>query len=192
MKPYLPLLGVFACLAALPAAAQADRDPVGEIRQGAAASVGHDVLVGRDAANRPVCFRREQGDSHRLDIGIGADGAFVRLDTPEPRESTARSPVRVYAGLQQVEDGKATERFMVLAPFAGEVRFFVPQADRASFTILATGDPAPFLAVVAAARDNLLVIDSRQPPPAREYVAVYAFDRAAADVLIACARQHVR
>lgn len=148
-------------------------------------------MVGRDAGNRPVCFLREQGDTHRLDIGIGLEGAFVRLETPEPRDSTARNPVRIYAGLQQVKDGYATDRFMVLEAFGGAVRFLVPQADRGSFTIVATGDPLPFLAVVAAARGNFLVIDSREPPPSREYAAVYDFDRPAADALVACARQHL-
>ncbi len=149
------------------------------------------VLVGRDADNRPVCFLREKGDTHQLDIGIGRAGAFVKLDTPEPRDTTARNPVRVFAGDEIVVNDKSTGRFKVMAAFDGEARLTVPSPDRASFLLHATGDPAPFLATVAAARGKFLVVESRGKPGELEYVAVYDFDPAAAQALLACARSNV-
>jgi len=186
------LLAIAALGFVLPVAAQSGADPVGAIRRTAPFEGGHGVMLGRDAAGRAVCYFREQGDTHQLDIGIGigAAGAFVRLDTPEPRDATARHPVRVFAGLQQIENGKATDRFKALDTFAGAVSFHVPRKDQAGFVIVAAGDPAAFLAVVAAARRNFLVVESRQPPAAREYVGVGDFDRPAADALVACARRH--
>ena len=166
------------CLTALPLA------PV-------AAQGGATVLVGRDADNGPVCFLREKGDTHQLDIGIGRAGAFVKLDTPEPRDTTARNPVRVHAGDEIVVNDKSSGRFKLLATFDGEARLTVPKPDRASFLLQATGDPAPFLATVAAARGKFLVIESRNKPGELEYVAVYDFDRTAAQALLACARANV-
>ena len=179
MKPILLLVAatlVLSFLPFLPVAAQ----PAGG------------VMVGRDAGNGPTCFRREKGDTHQLDIGIGRAGAYVTLETAEPRESTARDPVRVFAGDEIVVDDKATGRFKMLAAYDGEARLSVPKADRASFFLQASGDPAPFLATVAAARGKFLVIESRDQPGSREYVAVYDFDSAAAQALLACARTHVK
>lgn len=177
---------------ALPAGALADTDPIGAIRAVGRFDGGHGVMLGRNAAGRTVCYVREQGDSHRLDIGVGPQGGFVRLETPEPRDATARNPVRVFAGVQQVENDKATDRFMSLKTFAGTPAFHIPRQDLLGFVIVADGDPAAFLDVVAAARRNFLVIESRQAPVTREYVGIGDFDPAAAAALAACARRHVR
>lgn len=176
----------------MPAAAKADSDPIGAIRPASRFDGGHGVMLGRDAAGRTVCYVREQGDTHQLDVGIGTQGAFVRLETPEPRDATARNPVRVFAGLQQVDKGKATDRFMSLKSFAGTPAFHVPREDLLGFVIVADGDPAAFLEVVAAARRNFLVIESRQPPVTREYVGIGDFDSPTAQALAACARRHLR
>lgn len=173
------ILAVLAALALPPAPAAAQADAT--------------ILVGRDAANGPTCFRREKGDTHQLDIGIGRGGAFVNLDTPEPRDSSANNPVRVYAGDEIASaDGKSTGRFKPLAAYDGAATLTVPRADRASFMLQASGDPAPFLATVAAAQGKFLVIESRGKPGELEYVAVYHFDRAAAQALLACARANVK
>ena len=184
------LLVAAAMGASLPATGQTDGDPVGPIRASTPFEGGRGVIVGRDAAGRSICYVREQGDSHQLDVGIGPQGAFVRLDTPEPRDSTARNPVKVFAGVQQAENGKATDRFMSLKTFAGTVSFYVPRKDLLGFVIVAEGDPAAFLAVLAAARHNFLVVESRQPPVAREYVGIGDFDLPTAQALVACARRH--
>lgn len=138
-------------------------------------------------AQTPACRRVEKGDTHRLDIGIDRTGAYVRLETPEPRESTARNPVRVYAGDEIVVNDRSTGRFKVLAAFDGAATLTVPRPDSAGFLLQASDDPARFLAVVAAARGKFLVIESRDRPGEREYVAIYDFDGAAARALLACA-----
>ena len=178
--------------AGLPASAQTGADPIGFINRAGSFDRSRAVMQGVDASGRPVCYFQEQGDSHHLDIGIGKPGAFVRLDTPEPRGATAHRPVKVFAGLQQVENGKATDRFMSLATFEGAVEFQVPRSDLMGFVIVAPGDPAAFLSVVAAARPNFLVVESRQPPIVREYVGVSDFNEATAQALLACAARYVR
>jgi len=177
----LPLL---LCVPGL--AAHAQTDPVGPVSQTGRYEGGQSGLLGRDSAGRTLCFRREEGSSHRLDIGISRQGAFVRLETPEPREATARDPVRVYAGQRGAGD-----RFAVLAAYDGAARHFVANPSSSGFTLVAT-DAAAFLAVVAAARDHFLVVESRQPPAARESVAIYDFTRAAGEAMLACAARHVR
>ena len=187
----LPSLAASLLAASVAASAQAGTDPIGLIGRSASFDRAHSVMQGVDATGRPVCYFRETGDSHHLDIGIGMPGAFVRLDTPEPREATARGPVRVFAGLQQVENGKATDRFMALATFDGPVEFHVPRGDQLGFVLVAGGDAAAVLAVVAAARPNFLVVESRQPPVVREYVGVSDFDASTAQALLACAKRYV-
>jgi len=173
-------------LSAHAVAPQAQTDPLGPITQTGRYEGGQGVLLGRNSAGRTVCFRREEGSSHRLDIGVSPHGAFARLDSPEPRESTARDPVRVYAG----QRGPG-ERFAVLAAFDGNARHSVPNASSSGFTLIAT-EAALFLAIVAAARGQFLVIESRQPPQTREYVAIYDFTRVAGEAVLACAARHVR
>lgn len=198
MRYSSPASGLLILLASLvcPAAAETTADPIGEIRQTASFGGVDTVMTGRDASGRPVCLSREEGDSHRLDIGIVADSdvlrAFARLDTQVPREATAREPVRVYAGLQKVQGGYATNRFVVLQSFEGTAHFVARPHDRAGFTVIADGDPSAFLDVVAAARRNFLVVESRRTSMGREFIGVYQFDRAAGQALIACAQRHVQ
>lgn len=170
----------FACLADTPT------DPIGGIRQTGRYAADHRVLTGRDAKGEPVCYVLEQGDSHRLHIGTSAKGGFVRLDTPEPRETPVpQAPVRLYAGVQQTKDGRATDRFAALKTFSGAVDYVAPRVDQGGFTLVASSDVAEFLAVVAAAKGNFLVVESRSSE-GRDYVAVYEFDQRAAEALVAC------
>jgi hypothetical protein len=175
---------------ALAAVAEAPVDPIGVIRQTGHYAADPRILTGRDATGEPVCYVLEQGDSHRLQIGTSAKGAFVRLDTPEPRDlPVPQAPVRIYAGLQQTAAGRATDRFAALKTFSGEVAYGVPRADQGGFVLVASSEIADFLAVVAAAKGNFLVVDSRSGE-ARDYVAVYEFDQRAAEALIACRPTH--
>jgi hypothetical protein len=174
---------------ASPGAAQVAVDPIGKITPTGRFDGSTKVQLGRDPAGRTVCFVREEGDSHRLDVGISAGSAFVRLETPEPRDATPVPPVRVYAGLQQTENGRATDRFMVLKPYEGEVAYIVPTPGQGSFTLLAAGSPDAFLAVVAAAGGNFLVIEQRRPA-VRDYVAIYDFNEQAAAAVSACRQRH--
>ena len=71
----------------------------------------------------------------------------------------------------------------------GEVAYIVPDRKLARFVLIAPRDAARFLAVVAAARRNFLVVEQRTGG-VRDYVAVYDFDRAAAEALLACRQRH--
>jgi hypothetical protein len=148
------------------------------------------VMKGSDASGAPICYVREEGSSHRLDIGIAqnrstgaaTNEAFVRLETPEQRDGPPpSSPVWVFAGQRQKND------YTPLVTFMGEVEYIVPQRDRANFTLVAKGDLRTFLGVIASARDRFLVVRARALPTAVDYVAIYQFDTAAADALVACA-----
>lgn len=179
------VLAALATLAAIaPAHGQGAVDPVGRITQATRHPGGKGVLVGRDVRGGSVCFKREEGDTHRLDIGIGDMGAFVRLETPEPRDATPQAPLRVYAGLQETEGERYTGRFRALLVYEGEVAYAVPDRTLAGFVLVAS-DPANFLPVVAAARENFLVVEQRRSA-VRDYVAVYEFDRAAVQAVMAC------
>jgi len=174
---------------ATPATAQDTFDPIGRLVETGRYS-GRDSLIGRDGTGRPVCFRREQGDTHQLDIGIGHMGAFVRLETPEPRDAMPKPPVRVYAGAEEIRNERATGRFRQLTTFVGDIVYAVPDRARAGFTLLASPDPAGFLAVVAEARANFLVVEQRDGR-VRDYVAVYEFGPAAMQALLACLKNRI-
>lgn len=167
------------------AAAQAGPDPVGRIVPAGKWQGGHDVLIGRAANGDMVCYRREEGDTHRLDIGIGKMGAFVRLESPEPRDMLVSKPVRAYAAVEQVRNDRATGHFTSLLAFEGELSYLAPDYKILSFVLVAPTEPAQLLAVVAAARGNFLVIEQRGSSN-RDYVAIYQFDRDAAEAILAC------
>lgn len=177
---------------ALPPALAAS-DPIGALDGAVPLDGGGGVLVGADAAGRAVCFVRETGDSHHLDIGMGSGGAFVRLETPDadPAATPLLPPLQVYAGEQQIEDGKATDRFTVLKAFTGTAGFLRLAAPASGFLVKAEGDSAPFLEVVAAARGHFLVVQSQALPQALDYVAVYDFTPEVASALLDCAAHHV-
>ena len=92
------------------------------------------VNVGKTKAGKTACYFREEGSSHSLDIGITADGAFIRLETFDSRETTPAPPLRVFAGKQIAKGEYATNEFAVLQAYDGPV----------SYTHLATcSSPAP-------------------------------------------------
>jgi hypothetical protein len=184
-------LGLALALSLAPLA-RAEGDPVGGIAGAAPFDGGGGVLVGTDASDRAVCYVRETGDSHRLDIGIGGAGAFVRLEAGDndPGAVAPQAPLLVYAGQQESEEGKAADRFAILKSYEGTASFLQFAAPQPGWLLSATGDPAPFLEVVAAARRKFLVVESQQPR-AVAYVAVYEFTPDAAAKLVACAARHV-
>lgn len=159
----------------------------------AAAPGAGGIRLGQDPENGPTCYRRESGETHKLDIGINRAGAFIRLTSPEPRESSASNPVRVYAGEERIDqNGMTTNTFKVLAPFEGEVSLSIPDPEAASFLLQSRGDPEKLLNVVAAAKGNFLVLESRNQPGGVESVAVYDFGPGDTAALAACAKESVR
>lgn len=187
MDFFLPI-ALTLLLGAATAAAQSTADPIGAITPlTISRNHGAAVQTGRTAGGDTVCFMREQGDSHRLDIGVGRSGAFVRLESPEPPAGQPTPPVRIFAGLQQIENDRATSHFLVLARYKGKVTLIAPSAERATKTILAT-DTAAFLDVVAAAKGQFIVVEGEGTDGDKDWFAVYDFDKAGAAALIACAR----
>ena len=171
-------------------------DPIGALTRTTAFDSARRIYVGRSKTGTLACYFREEGDSHRLDIGIAAQGAFVRLQTPEPRELTPSPPVQVFAGKEKTRrvgnNEFATGEFTALKSYNGDVEFFVPKPTTGDFTVIAKSDPAAFLAMVAGAKTQFVVVRSIADPKAANIVAVYGFDAAMIPVILSCARaQHL-
>lgn len=64
-----------------PAWPQGGSDPIGELKKTSTFDRAQHVDVAKSAKGKPVCYFREEGSSHTLDIGIGAAGAFIRVAT---------------------------------------------------------------------------------------------------------------
>ena len=70
---------------------QARGDPIGPLTRVATFDRAQQVIVGKTKAGKVACYFREEGGSHTLDIGLTADGAFIRLETGDSRETTVSS-----------------------------------------------------------------------------------------------------
>jgi hypothetical protein len=170
-------------------------DPIGSLTRTATFDRAKRIYVGISKTGTVACYAREEGDTHRLDIGIAAQGAFVRLQTPEPREATPSPPVRIFAGKQKTRrsggNEYATGEYTVLKAYDGDVAFYVPRPANGDFTAIGKSDPAAFLAMVAGAKTQFVVVQSIANPQAANIVAVYRFDAAMIPALLSCAKaQH--
>ncbi len=196
------LLAVFAAvfafgsLAVWPALSQERGDPIGAITKAATFDRAQRVDVGKTKAGRTVCYFREEGTSHSLDIGIAAGGAFIRLETGDSRETTPSPPLRVFAGKQKTRrDGAneyATNDFEVLQEYGGGIDFYVPKPDTGDFVVVAKGDAKTFLDMVARARTEFVVVQSAADEKNTDIVAIYKFTTAKIPALLSCARDRIR
>jgi hypothetical protein len=171
-------------------------DPIGMLNRTATFDRGKKIYVGKSNTGAVACYAREEGDTHRLDIGIAAHGAFVRLQTPEPRDATPSPPVRIFAGKEKTRRSGGNEyttgEYTVLKAYDGDVAFYVPRPTNGDFTAIGKSDPAAFLAMVAAARREFVVVQSASGAKAANIVAVYHFNAAMIPVLLSCAKaQHI-
>jgi hypothetical protein len=179
--------------AALTAAAAAqDADPIGPLTRGAVFDRAQKINVGKTVDGQAVCYFREEGSSHSLDIGMIADGAFIRLESFDPRETTPRPPLRVFAGKQGERAGKVTDEFAVLQPYKGRVEFYVPKPDRSDFAVVAKADPQAFFEMVARARNEFVVVQSATDPKNVNIVAIYHFTASNIPALLACAKARLQ
>ena len=147
------------------------------------------ALASPTGAQSP-CVVQDQGDSHRLEIGVTAAGAFVRFaaDTT-PRTPSPPLPARVYAGKRI---GAAAEaRFSPLTPAAGLAIAYEVPSEGGGFPLTATHDAEALLAIVAEAKDHFLVVEGPDGL-VQDYVAIHSFDREQARSLLACKAQHIR
>ncbi|MBI1204308.1 MAG: hypothetical protein GC182_17555 [Rhodopseudomonas sp.] len=151
------------------------------------------VYVGKSPTGAVACYFREEGDSHRLDIGIAAPGAFVRLATPEPREATPTPPVRIFAGKEKTRrvggNEFTTGEYTILKAYDGPVAFSVPEPKKGGFTAVGKADAKRFLEMVAAAKGEFVVVQSERGAKAANIVAVYRFDATMVPVLVSCAEK---
>jgi hypothetical protein len=195
----MPLLLLLA--AAAPARAEGGRDPIGELHKTATFPGAQRIHVGKSNSGVQACFFREEGSSHRLDIGVRADGAFLRVesgDGPLPAEMIPKPPLRVFAGKDAtniIDDGvKSTGQYEPLRAYDDAVDY-APNIDSrmgGGFVLLVKGDPKTFLDLVARARGEFIVVQSASRPKDVDVVAIYDFTASAARSLLDCAKQRLR
>jgi len=166
-------------------------DPIGALQRVGTFDKARRIDVGRTAAGATACYFREAGSSHTLDIGLTAEGAFLRLETGDSRETTPAPPLRVFAGKQIAKGGYATNVFTVLQAYDGEIEFFTPKPEQGDFVVLAKGDAKRFFDMVARAKDEFVVVQSVAQPANTDIVAIYNFTTAAIPALLSCAKAHV-
>jgi len=182
----IAVLGVGAALS------QERGDPIGAATQVGIFDRAQLVKVGKNKAGKPVCYFREQGSSHTLDIGVAADGAFIRLETGDSRETTPQPPLRVFAGKQMAKGEYATNDFATLQEYKGAIAYYVPIPSRGDFVLVAKGDAKAFLEMVARARTEFVVVQSVAQPQNVDVVAIYNFKAAAIPALLACAKARIQ
>jgi hypothetical protein len=195
-------ISLVSALALVATAAQAEsRDPIGSIVKTATVDRAEHVNLGKAKNGGLVCFYREEGSSHRLDIGIGASGAFIRVesgDGPLAEDEIPRPPLRVFAGkeLTRLVDGdlKSTGEYEPMQTYDGAVDY-VPNIDTGmsgGFVVVAKGDATAFLDTVARSRREFTVVQSVAAPKNVDVIAIYDFNARPLQALIECAKKKLR
>jgi hypothetical protein len=190
-------LGVlFATLTASAALAQQRADPIGPLTKIQTFDRAQKVNLGRTKSGKVACYFREEGSSHSLDIGITTDGAYIRLETGDSRETTPAAPLRVFAGKENSKrvgaNEFATGEFTVLQAYDGQFDYYIPKPEQDDFVVVAKGDARAFLEMVARANTQFVVVQSVTNPKSVNYVAIYNFKAATISALLACAKDRVK
>jgi hypothetical protein len=200
--PYLAIsvvLGSF--VATSPAQTQGRGDPIGDLIKTSTFNSAQRVNLGKSSTGKLACFFREEGSSHKTDIGVSADGAFVRVehgDGPLPTESIPKPPLRVFAGkgLTKLIDGdvKATGEYEQLQIYAGAVDY-VANLDTKygnGFVLVSKGDAKSFFEMMARARGEFVVAQSIAEPKNVDVIAIYAFNASTTSALLSCAKKNIQ
>lgn len=116
-------------------------DPIGAVTQVGIFDRAQQVKVGKAKTDKPVCYFREQGSRHSVDIGVAADGAFIRLETGDSRETTPQPPLRVFAGKQMAKGEIRHQRFRDAAGVQGSNRVLRPEAQAGRLRDCCQGTP---------------------------------------------------
>ena len=195
----LVVLGSLAATGSVPA--QERGDPIGPLVRTSTYDRAQRVNVGKSSAGKVACFFREQGSSHQTDIGMSADGAFIRVEHGDgrlPPEAIPQPPLQVFAGKEvtKVVDGdeKATgeyERFHVYDG-AIEYRTNIKSQYDGGFVVVANGDPKPFFDMIARARGEFVIVQSIAAPKKLDVIAIYEFKASTAAALLSCAQKNVK
>lgn len=192
-------LFALAMTAISPAWSQSGADPIGELKKTSTFDRAHHVDVAKSATGKPVCYFREEGSSHTLDIGIGAVGAFIRVasgDGPLDAGSIPRPPLKVFAGkeLTKLVDGdlKSTGEYESIRGYDGAIDY-VPNISTlygAGFVVIAKGDPKSFFEmVVRAGPKDFVVVQSASTPKNVDIIGIYKFNMSVIPVLFDCAKK---
>ena len=184
-----------------PAWPQSGADPIGELKKVATFDRAQHVDVAKSDTGKPVCYFHEEGSSHKLDVGIGAAGTFIRVasgDGPLDAGSIPKPPLKVFAGkgLTKLVDGdlKSTGEYEPFQVYVGAFDY-VPNVKTVfggGFVVLAKGDAKVFLDMVAGARREFIVVQSSAEPKNVDVIAIYKFNASAASALLACAKKNVQ
>jgi hypothetical protein len=200
-RPRFCALLLFLFAAVSTARAEGAGDPIGALNKTSTFPGAKRIQVGKSNSGARACFFREEGGSHRLDIGVRADGAFLRVesgDGPLPAEMIPKPPLIVFAGkdVTKTVDGdvKATGRYAPLQAYDGAVDY-APNIDSrmgGGFVLLAKGDAKSFLDLIARARGEFIVVQSASRPKDVDVVAIYDFTASAAQSLLNCAKKRLK
>ncbi|QWG17148.1 hypothetical protein KMZ68_19505 [Bradyrhizobium sediminis] len=194
-------LVIGALVAAGSAQSQGSGDTIGDLVRTSTFSSTEHVNVGKSNVVKQACFFREQGSSHMLDIGVSADGAFIRLaygDGPLPADSIPKPPLQVFAGKQLTKlvggDMKVTGEYEPIQVYDGAANYTPNIATRygSGFIVVTNGDTRSFLEIVARARGEFIVVSSASVPRKVDVVAIYDFKESTMSALLSCAKKLFR
>src|SRR5664279_140815 len=191
---YLAIVA-FGWLATGTANSQVRGDPIGALTKVSTFDRAQRVDIGRTKAGKAACYFREEGSSHSLDIGMTGDGAFIRLETGDSRETTPTPPFRVFSGKQISKrvgkDEYATDEYEIFQEYNGVVEYYIPKPDQGDFVLVAKGDAKAFLEMVARARTEFVVVQSAADKKKVDIVAIYKFTAASIPALLSCAKSRL-
>jgi hypothetical protein len=177
------------------------RDPIGSLSKTSTFNSAQHISLGKSRNGKPVCFFREEGSSHRLDIGMTADGAFIRVEHGDgllAAGSIAKPPLKVFAGkeLTKLVDGdlKSTGEYEQFQIYGGAVDYAPNLSTEMGngFAVIAKGDAKSFFEMVARARGEFVVVQSVSEPRNVDVIAIYKFNASAIPALLSCAQKHAR
>jgi hypothetical protein len=183
------------------AQSQGSGDTIGDLVRTSTFSSAEHVNVGKSNMVKQACFFREQGSSHMLDIGVSADGAFIRLaygDGPLPADSIPKPPLQVFAGKQLTKlvdgDMKVTGEYEPIQVYDGVANYTpnIATGYGSGFIVVTNGDTRSFLAIVARARGEFIVVRSASAPRKVDVVAIYDFKESTMSALVSCAKKLFR
>jgi hypothetical protein len=176
-------------------------DPIGSVTKVSSFDRARRINIGKSSQGKPVCFFREEGGSHMLDIGVSAEGAFIRVahgDGPLPAGEIPRPPLHLFAGkgLTKVIDGdeKYTGEYASLQSYGGSIDF-VPNITTDfgdGFVVVSKDDAKSFFETIARARKEFVVIQSVSEPAKLDRVAIYEFTTNSIPALLSCAKKHIQ
>jgi len=180
--------------------AQNSADPIGDMTKTSTFDRAQHVNVGKTTKGKTICYFREEGGSHMLDIGMSTDGAFVRLHDSSDElapDAVPQPPLTVFAGKELTKviggDVKATGEYEHFRTYDGPFVYVpnIKSAYGAGFVVVAKGDARSFLDLVVRARGEFVVVQSTKSKLSN-VVAIYHFSTKALSAIMACAKTHVR